>query len=67
MIRLTIVDAEVKQCGMRDGRTGEEHWEVISGGKSIAYATSEEEAVRARDAINDLGQLLRKATVTSGT
>ena len=67
MIRFTIGDADVKQCGMCDGRTDEIGWAVVSHGINIAYADTEVEAKRARDAINDLDRLLRAVGETVGT
>lgn len=59
MIRITIEDAEVKQCGQRDGKTGELGWAVVSHGICIVYADTKAEATAAREGINDLARQLR--------
>ena len=61
MISPTIHDAEVKQCGARDGKTGEIGWAVVHpiNGAILAYADTKEEAIVYREAINDLPRQLR--------
>ena len=61
MLRSIIEDADVKQRGAIDAKTGKIGWAVIhpSNGAILAYADTEEEAVAYREAINDLPRQLR--------
>jgi hypothetical protein len=63
MIRPIIEDAEIKQRGALDAKTGKIGWAVIhpSNGAILVYTDTEAEARAYKEAINDIPRQLRAA------